>query len=452
MTAITPNPFQDFQILNQQLDSLDQATKKRGVLRYDAKQKQFSVKQSRLPWKKEAALALPSSSKDLNGLNEAVNDLKTRITNLKNSELKTTHKTEYDTALFELQKKIQFVRSDLLDSIIFDPSNEVSRNLISDLYYQLDSISTLSYVSEIDQAAELSLLNADAVKIWFDQFLETDTVNRFKQDGIKLFRPNNIRDEHLLGLGRAFLDSAAGPTNRFPDIFSPTHTIISYQINDKTHYLHANRVKMPGSDREMILTQAPIAGEESLFWRTAIENGNTIVDLTGTNDNLISPDGEPYNTYPKEGETLKFEGYSVSLKESRPFPGSVPGTTYIYTVKDSEGQEHTVTRHYFPYWADHQAIGAETLEQLVDQLATDRSIVHCRAGVGRSGTFAMASFIKDAVANGEITKANVQDKLNEMIIHGRTQRGLAFVQQDVQLNLLIQYTLKLLEDKAKQRS
>ncbi len=131
---------------------------------------------------------------------------------------------------------------------------------------------------------------------------------------------------------------------------------------------------------------------------------------------------------------------------------SFPGTTYIYTVKDAEGQEYSVIRHYFPYWADHQAIGAETLEQLVDQLGTNRSVVHCRAGVGRSGTFAMANFIKDAVANGEITKANVKDKLNEMIIHGRTQRGMAFVQQDVQLNLLIRYTLKLLEDKTNQHS
>lgn len=77
----------------------------------------------------------------------------------------------------------------------------------------------------------------------------------------------------------------------------------------------------------------------------------------------------------------------------------------------------------------------------------DNFWVHCRAGMGRTGTLIVAVILKEKIERGEITPANLRESLLKIVLGLRKHRGSAFVQRSTQLNALVEYAQYLFTQK-----
>ncbi len=214
------------------------------------------------------------------------------------------------------------------------------------------------------------------------------------------------------------------------NIFCPKETAIGF---------HANKVGKGISQYSFIASQAPLPADFEIFWKSILsENCSTIFDLTGRKDAV-----EKY--YPNKLSEAKFYGsMSVQLVQ-------VTGNTYTYEVADSvKGIRAKVSRFHYADWPDFGVVTSEQLDELVRKVEehspnpADLVWVHCRAGVGRTGTLITALILKEQIATGKITKKNLDVSLVEIVVGLRKQRGAFFVQQLAQLNLLREYATLLL--------
>lgn len=224
---------------------------------------------------------------------------------------------------------------------------------------------------------------------------------------------------------------------RFNDVRCPFLTHLS--VNDKP--LHANHIYF-GEDLHVICAQAPVQDKtEALFWRAVMQTTNHIIDLTNSTD--YGKGVTPY--FPKDSSEIyskdcievkilteeKIEE-KVDSDEEKPFLKYVK-TTY----KISDGfKKRRITRLNYVAWPDHGALPPTEFEELIQrvhgcqgqQQEHQPPFIHCRAGVGRTGTLAVGMAALQMIKKEQITSENYLDKIDLLILAGRYQRGKLFVQ------------------------
>ncbi|KAI8440643.1 hypothetical protein MSG28_001853, partial [Choristoneura fumiferana] len=200
--------------------------------------------------------------------------------------------------------------------------------------------------------------------------------------------------EELKHVGREQPTTAADlpvnrPKNRFTNILPYDHSRYKLQpVDDEegSDYINANYVPGHSSPREFIVTQGPLHSTRDDFWRMVWESGaRAIVMLTRCVEKKCDRYW-PYDTRP-----VYYGDIAVTaLNESR-FPD--------WTVTEllaSRGAEQRVVKHFhFTTWPDFGVPDPPTtLARFVrtfrERLGAGESrpvVVHCSAGVGRSGTF-----------------------------------------------------------------
>jgi protein tyrosine phosphatase len=221
--------------------------------------------------------------------------------------------------------------------------------------------------------------------------------------------------------------------HRFIDIRCPKKTAVSIA----GHYLHANKVGEGIAKRIFIASQAPLKKDNETFWKAIFESDSTIFDLTTLKDQR---EGGVTKYYPNElNKTIKYGSISVKLIE-------VNGHTYTYQAENSEtGAVKNIKRCHYADWIDFGAVSLPALCALIHEVETlspnpkDLVWIHCRAGVGRTGTLITALILKEKIESGEINKDNLDNSIVDLIIELRKQRGPAFVQQKSQLDLIRKY-------------
>lgn len=227
--------------------------------------------------------------------------------------------------------------------------------------------------------------------------------------------------------------------HRFPDdVFCPAATSIWAEGRP----MHANRVGEGITNRMFIASQAPLVEDYERFWSAAFAHSATIIDLTTKEDETK---GGVTKYYPDQlGKTVKYGSMLVTLDKMK-------NNLFLYKVKDTRiGVTRDILRYRYDSWMDFTAVNLPTLQQLVKkvkQLAPkDNKIVwlHCRAGIGRTGTLIAALILEEKIQSGEITKSNLEDQLVKLIVSLRKQRGPGFVQRKEQLDLLRQFAYSIL--------
>jgi protein tyrosine phosphatase len=237
--------------------------------------------------------------------------------------------------------------------------------------------------------------------------------------------------------GLEFL-SAKDLNHRFLNIRCPKKTAVAIA----GQYLHANTVGEGIAQRSFVASQAPLAQDYEIFWKAIFEGNPTIFDLTTIEDQT---DGGVTKYYPdKLNEAMKYGSMSVKLIE-------VSGRTYTYQIENTETEVvKNIKRCHYADWKDLSAVSLPKLHALVQEVETlspnpkDLLWIHCRAGVGRTGSLITALVLKEKIKLGEINKENLDGSLMDIIVELRKQRGPAFVQQKEQLDLLRQYANSLL--------
>jgi len=183
--------------------------------------------------------------------------------------------------------------------------------------------------------------------------------------------------------------------NRYNDILPYQGNTIATKIRTgvpPTTYINASMIKFPHLDQTFIATQAPKPNSFQNFWQLIVERKiSVIVMITGlTEGNKKKAD----QYWPDEdNRTMDLEnGMKVEHKEK-----SYQGTYFLRTMKvqDTAGSPHTVTQLQITKWLDLTA--PDDTKILLDMVYKTRDLVthtpgvpvlvHCSAGVGRTGTF-----------------------------------------------------------------
>ncbi|CAD5214081.1 unnamed protein product [Bursaphelenchus okinawaensis] len=233
---------------------------------------------------------------------------------------------------------------------------------------------------------------------------------------------------------------SANPTkNRYKDIPCVEKTRVKLKwpmINQKYgDYIHANRVDdMPGVRGGMILTQGPMQTTVEDFWRMIWqEKSQAIVMLCSVMENGKKK-CEQY--FPAEkGGVLKDEGKVFAVtnvegkKEGLQTEEDLVYTQLMMEAKKSTGKvgKHIVNHVLWTGWPDKAvpltASGAMVLLQKISKY--DSIVIHCSAGVGRTGTIAAIKICWSALMAGE--ELNVFETVKKL----RSKRYLA-CQTDLQ--------------------
>jgi protein tyrosine phosphatase len=238
---------------------------------------------------------------------------------------------------------------------------------------------------------------------------------------------------------------------RFTEIKPPLHSAVILSNNKP---IHANRIVIDGRGLG-IATQAPTANTLNEFWQMVSEQKTQlIVDLTNAKDRTdrAIPDYLPTDIYRHPDRQFGVEGDEPLHDSFDDTPSIVKET---YKVVDANGERPLVSLH-FTEWPDHGVISVEELQDLVKQVqgsldkfgANSSPIVHCNAGVGRSGTLLSALSLHKDFNEQKLTKSNCNDRVLQTIVEGKLARGAQFVQTAAQARLVAEFAHSLFNQRA----
>ncbi|XP_069125801.1 receptor-type tyrosine-protein phosphatase epsilon-like [Argopecten irradians] len=180
--------------------------------------------------------------------------------------------------------------------------------------------------------------------------------------------------------------------NRFKTTFPYDHSrVVLKAVGNDSHsdYINANYIDSVTKHKEYVATQGPRPGTVNDFWRMMWQlNTGKIVMLT----NLVEGGRPKCDKYwPDEGQPLVTTHYNIILDRERSYAFYV-----IRDLKVTEKKTKAVRQiHQFHYtsWPDH---GTPDPTELVlfhrrvknyEATLKGKMVVHCSAGIGRTGTF-----------------------------------------------------------------
>lgn len=239
---------------------------------------------------------------------------------------------------------------------------------------------------------------------------------------------------------------------RFIDMQCPKLTA----VNTPRGLMHANRVRMPDGCK-YICSQAPTQHFQEHFWLTAKDKAGLIIDLTRLaiigDDGKVIKDAEIVPYYPSSEEPSRVIGYTkVSFKKQVASDDKTKLKScdvLEYAVHGPMDKEpFTVWRMHYSGWPDYNGVTAEVIHSIICEVeewrktskTEDREIiVHCRAGMGRTGTLIVATTLYHLWQAGKLEKKKVPGLVMALMVIGRMQRGPHFVQDPRQMLTLYEY-------------
>jgi len=234
------------------------------------------------------------------------------------------------------------------------------------------------------------------------------------------------------------------PKNRFTNILPYDHSRVKLQPTDDeegSDFINANFVPGFNSKREFIVTQGPLHSTRDDFWRMCWEtNSRAIVMLT----RCIEKGREKCDHYwPFDTEPVYYGDIQVTILNESHFQD-----WNINEFRMMRGDTVRTIRHFhFTTWPDFGVPDPpQTLVRFVrafrDRVSPEQRpiVVHCSAGVGRSGTFIALDRILQ-----RIRKYDVVDIFG--IVYEMRKERVWMVQTEQQYICIHQCLLAVLEGK-----
>jgi len=180
--------------------------------------------------------------------------------------------------------------------------------------------------------------------------------------------------------------------NRYTNVLplEQTRVLLSKDSSDSSDYINASYIsgQVPGSEKAYICTQGPTKNTLDDFWRMVWEqNSSVVVMLT---KEVEGSRLKCCRYWPDNGTSETYGKLRVNT-EREEMVGET--TVRTMTLTDLRGElTRTITHYQFTSWPDHGLPLSTTsfleLVRMVDkQKKTGPIVVHCSAGIGRSGTF-----------------------------------------------------------------
>ncbi|XP_033485613.1 receptor-type tyrosine-protein phosphatase V-like isoform X1 [Epinephelus lanceolatus] len=196
--------------------------------------------------------------------------------------------------------------------------------------------------------------------------------------------------------------------NRYPYILPYDHCRVRLSIQNSqphTDYINANFVPGGGSERDFICTQGPLHNTIADFWRMVWEqNVRIIVMVTALRcKDIVLCD----KYWPLEQGTVYHGLIQVTTVTRK------QGPDYFITTINLRQRDcptvRIITHYYYPAWPDRSvpkdpsslcAFTEHVRQKLEEIPRLGPAVVHCSAGVGRSGTFVTLLWLMQLCARG----------------------------------------------------
>uniref|UniRef100_A0A5S6R3H9 Tyrosine-protein phosphatase domain-containing protein n=2 Tax=Trichuris muris TaxID=70415 RepID=A0A5S6R3H9_TRIMR len=245
-----------------------------------------------------------------------------------------------------------------------------------------------------------------------------------------------FRDEYVslpgtpcVSLITQFWANSYNDKNRYRDIpcLDKTRVRLKCSGND---YIHANWIDSPEMPGRIIMTQAPMVNTANDFWRMVMgEKVNLIVALTKVAEKGVEKSFAywPMEMGPKG--VMKFQNYVIRKTGHQNMPGCCIS---ILEVTNTDNNERLKVKHLlYLDWPDHKVpkcthrfmalvkLCAQLMRNPISVSNVNVTLIHCSAGVGRSGTLTALLMLSSAVDKG--LAPNVQNTVKCL----REQRAMA---------------------------
>uniref|UniRef100_A0AAR2ITR8 Protein tyrosine phosphatase receptor type O n=1 Tax=Pygocentrus nattereri TaxID=42514 RepID=A0AAR2ITR8_PYGNA len=265
----------------------------------------------------------------------------------------------------------------------------------------------------------------------------------------------SLQFEELKSVGLDLSHDAADlpvnrPKNRYTNILPYDFSrvkLISMHNDEGSDYINANYIPGYKSPREYIATQGPLPETRNDFWKMVLQqNSHVIVMLTQCNERRrVKCD----HYWPFTDEPVSYGEITVEmLSESESPEWTIRNFRLGYADETQD-----VLHFNYTSWPDHGVPTVNAIESILQFVQIVRQqvnrtkgpvIVHCSAGVGRTGTFIALDRLMQHIREHEY--ADILGMVSEMRSH-----RLSMVQTEEQYVFIHQCVL-LMWKKKKQQS
>mmetsp|Transcript_28752 Transcript_28752/g.73184 ORF Transcript_28752/g.73184 Transcript_28752/m.73184 type:complete len:363 (-) Transcript_28752:1571-2659(-) len=180
--------------------------------------------------------------------------------------------------------------------------------------------------------------------------------------------------------------------NRYVNVLPFDHNRV--RLSGDADYINASLLQSEqGEDPAWcyIAAQGPLASTTSDFWKMVLENKVTrVIMLTRTVENNHIKCAE---YFPAEiGETAKYKNYRVSTMEAQRISSDIVQRQLQVKCSTKAQEVHQVLHFHYHLWPDHGVpTSTESIRRLSNLLwdsgKCEPLVVHCSAGIGRTGAF-----------------------------------------------------------------
>lgn len=229
--------------------------------------------------------------------------------------------------------------------------------------------------------------------------------------------------------------------NRYRDVYPYDHSRVPLEHLDSTNYINASMVvaEVGQLSRKYILTQGPLQGTVGHFWWMVWEQQSKAVIML----NRVIEKGtvKCHQYWPERvGETLECrwcQEVGLKVENVSSEPGQHYNITTLRLTNTVTEESREVLHFHYTNWPD---FGVPTCpDTFLEFLGAVRdsgslsdpegqAVVHCSAGIGRSGTFVLVDTCLLETEHSGAKAVNVKSRLLDM----RTQR-MGLIQTEDQL-------------------
>ncbi|XP_057836833.1 protein-tyrosine-phosphatase PTP1 isoform X2 [Cryptomeria japonica] len=291
------------------------------------------------------------------------------------------------------------------------------------------SPSQLSFCSEALEQFKQTLSSRTKV------FKEFEALQLGRSRRPELMRRSSVANQH-------------GHKNRYTDVlpFDDTRVVLNCAGND---YINASYIVNTSSENipKFIATQGPLPETLEDFWEMIIQHRcPVIVMLTQLIDNYKVVKCADY--FPAEEESSRtFGRISVTNTSLKISPNSI--AVRLFNVKYVESEEPPLSVLHLQYadWPDHGVPeSTNSVRELVKMLYLippnlGPFVVHCSAGIGRTGAFCTVSHTIHRILEGDLSAIDISETIRQF----RTQR-IGMVQTREQYSFCYAAIVDELED------
>ena len=199
------------------------------------------------------------------------------------------------------------------------------------------------------------------------------------------------------------------PKNRFKNILPFDHTRVALDADPDvpgSTYINANYIsgEIPGSEFCYIATQGCLPTTIVDFWRMVWQEKSLVIVMI-TNE-VERGRNKCAHYWPGPEEPCMYGSLQITNLEETILPHYILRHVLVTNLSDSQKEERHVFQYHFKAWPDHgvpqdpgvvlgfmEDINAKVADIKNESLNLGPTVVHCSAGIGRTGTYIIIDLI-----------------------------------------------------------